>query len=235
MAEAIQQEDDKQKTFLATVSHELRTPISYVKGYSEAIKQQLLDKQQADEAIQLIISESTRMERLTTELLQLARQEQISINTMEPIVLAETIRDAVLLLKQQAVDKKVSIFEQLDEEIIVLAQEEKMKQVLINIIENAIRYSKKQGTITVKSETKDNQAIICIVDEGIGIPAEDLPHITERFYRVNKARSRSDGGSGLGLSIVEQIMKQHQGELFIVSTFEKGTSVTLTLPLLEEL
>lgn len=236
MARSIQQEDEAQKSFLATVSHELRTPISYVKGYSEAIQNGYITDQKRDEAIGLIARESARMERLTNELMQLARKDdKMPIAEFEPLVLAETIRDSVSLLQNQAIVKRIQIEQSLEEELIVMGDEEKIKQIFINVIENAIRYSQEDAIIFIDSKEIDNEAVITITDSGIGIPAEDLPHITERFYRVNKARSRSDGGSGLGLSIVDQIIKQHDGKLKIESTIEKGTDVMITLPIMEEL
>jgi signal transduction histidine kinase len=235
MASSIQKEDEAQKSFLATVSHELRTPISYVKGYSEAIQQGVIENEKQEEAIQLIVREATRMERLTNELMQLARKEQtIYLSEMEPLILAETIRDVLSLLEQQAQAKNIQFIIRLEEELIIMGFEEKMKQVFINIIENAIRYSHEGASIFIDSSEMGHTAAIIIKDEGIGIPSEDLPHVTERFYRVNKARSRSDGGSGLGLSIVEQIIKQHNGNLSIQSEVNKGTSVNITLPLMEE-
>lgn len=109
-----------------------------------------------------------------------------------------------------------------------------MKQIFINTIENAIRYSNNDSTISILTKIVKGNAIIEIIDRGIGIPEKDLPHITERFYRVNKARSRSDGGSGLGLSIVDQLVKQHQGSIKIKSELGKGTTVSISIPLMEE-
>lgn len=235
MAQSIQQEDEAQKAFLATVSHELRTPISYVKGYSETIQNGFIEGAERDEAIQLIAREANRMERLTNELLQLARTNREQERTeFDPIVLAETIRDITLLLEKQAALKQITWETDLDEELIVLGDEEKLKQILINIFENAICYSNEQTSVSIVTKQGKDGAEIIVQDHGIGIPAEDLPHITERFYRVNKARSRADGGSGLGLSIVEQLIKQHNGNLTITSEMGKGTCVHITLPLMEE-
>ncbi|WP_274308047.1 sensor histidine kinase [Solibacillus daqui] len=234
MAAAIQREDEAQKSFLATVSHELRTPISYVKGYSEAIQNGLVDVQQREEAIQIISREASRMERLTNELMQLARKDDITASEFDPLVLAENLRDAICLLSQQAMNKQIQIIQNFNEELIVLGDEQKQQQVWINVIENAIRYSHVQAQIIITTSKRENQAVITVQDFGIGIPKEDLPHVTERFYRVNKARSRADGGSGLGLSIVEQIVKQHNGTLKIESVSEQGTRVIVTLPLMEE-
>lgn len=234
MAEAIQQEDEAKKSFLATVSHELRTPISYVKGYSEAIQNGLIDGQQKEEAMQIITREAARMERLTNEFMQLARQDDVAQTEHEPLVLAETIRDAICLITQQATSKHIEIIQNFDEALIITGDEQKQKQVWINLLENAIRYSHEASKIILTTKQHNDQAVITIQDFGQGIPAADLPHVTERFYRVNKARSRMDGGSGLGLSIVEQITKQHKGTLKIDSTIEQGTLVTVTLPLMEE-
>lgn len=236
MASSIQQEDEAQKSFLATVSHELRTPISYVKGYSEAIQNGLIDEHKRDEAIQLIARESARMERLTNELMQLARKDEAGQSIVaDPLVLAETIRDALSLLEQKAKAKNIQIDQRLDEELIVIGDEEKLKQVFINIVENAIHYSPENARVIIESKQINQEVQISIIDVGIGVPSEDLPHLTERFYRVNKARSRTDGGSGLGLSIVNQIVKQHQGSLKINSKLQQGTSVIVALPLMEEI
>lgn len=235
MAHAIQREEEAQKTFLATVSHELRTPISYVKGYSEAIQKGIIQGEKQAEAIQLIAKEATRMERLTNELMQLARGEEANkVANLDPLVLAETVRDAIHLVNQKAIEKNITIIQQLNEEIIIVGDEEKLKQVFINIIENAIHYSHAHASILIESEIVDSKAMLTITDYGIGIPTDDLPYVTERFYRVNKARSRSDGGSGLGLSIVEQIVKQHKGNLKLKSTLGEGTTVFVTLPLMED-
>ena len=175
------------------------------------------------------------MERLTNELMQLARKnEELELTELEPIVLAETIRDAMCLLEQQAYIKQITVIQQLDEELIVIGDEQKLKQIFINVIENAIRYSPEQSEVAISTKQVRNEAVITIEDHGIGIPQEDLAHITERFYRVNKARSRADGGSGLGLSIVEKLLTQHQGKLLITSEIEKGTCVQMMLPLMEE-
>lgn len=235
MAEAIQQEDEAQKTFLATVSHELRTPISYVKGYSEAMQKGIIPESQKEETIQLIVREANRMERLTNELLQLARMENEQADiTLYPIPLAETLREVQKILTHQAEKKSIALHLDADDALIIKADEVKLKQVFINIIENAINYSYEQSKIEITAFEDNGNAHITVKDYGIGIPQEDLSHVTERFYRVNKARSRADGGSGLGLSIVEQLLKQLQGKIEIESEVEKGTIVKIILPLMEE-
>lgn len=231
MATSIQKSDEQQKEFLANVSHELRTPISYIKGYSEALANELIPKEDCDEKLGLIAREAERMEKLTTELLQLSRAEQIEKIELMPLVLAESLREATALAEQRAQVKQMRIVVEADEELIVEADEEKLKQIVVNLIENAIRYSDAGTTVFVSACREGKTAKLQVKDYGIGIPAKDLPHVSERFYRVNKARSRSDGGSGLGLSIVDQLIKVHHGSWKIDSIVGKGTTVTLYLPL----
>ena len=234
MAQSIQEEDEAKKTFLATVSHELRTPISYVKGYSESITNGLIQGEKKEEAILLIAREANRMERLTNELMQLVHADLETNQDFVPIVLAETIRESIQLLALPAKQKNISIVTDLDEAIIINGDEEKLKQIFINLIENAIRYSHTGQNVTVKLSEIKGKAVVQVSDKGIGISEENLTKVTERFYRVNKARSRSDGGSGLGLSIVDMLTKLHGGQLTIHSTLGEGTTVEIELPLMEE-
>jgi len=213
----------------------LRTPISYVKGYSEAMQNGIITENQKEETIQLIVREANRMERLTNELLQLARteNEQTEI-VVYPIPLGETLREVQKILTHQADKKNITLHLDVDDALIIQADEVKLKQIFINIIENAINYSYENSKVEMVAIEKNGSAQITIKDYGIGIPQEDISHVTERFYRVNKARSRADGGSGLGLSIVEQLLKQLQGRLEIESIIEKGTIVKIILPLMED-
>lgn len=236
MATSIQQEDEAQKQFLATVSHELRTPISYVKGYGEALQNGYIEESQRKETLSLIVREANRLEKLTNELLQLSRAVyQTESGTLYPLPLAETLREVVTITEQKAHLKSIRLRTEIDEDIIINADEEKIKQIMINLIENALRYSKEGTEIILSLKRKENMAIVTVQDHGIGIPAEDLPHITERFYRVNKARSRSDGGTGLGLSIVDQLVKYHKGTWHIQSELGVGTIVTIQIPIIEEI
>ena len=234
MAQSIEQEDEAQRTFLATVSHELRTPISYVTGYSEAIERGFIEEEKLTETIHLIAREANRMQRITTDLLTLARNEKSEQLEIMPIVLEECIRESAQLLEHQLREKQITLQFIVEDEWIVAGDEQKLKQVFINVLENAITYTKQKERIILTISKYSHYAHVQIQDFGIGISQEDLPHITDRFYRVNKARSRSDGGSGLGLSIVSQIIEQHQGKLMIESTLNKGTIVHLYIPIWEE-
>lgn len=236
MTKSMELEEQKQRQFLETVSHELRTPISYIKGYSEAILSGMIREEQRPDKLALIVREASRMEKLTNELLQLTRNEgQQQLVERYPLPLAETIREVVIMMGQKAQQRHIRLSLQLDDEVIIFADEVRMKQILINLLENALRYSNDNTEITINCRKEHHEAVIEVKDEGIGIPAEDLPFVTERFYRVNKARSRADGGSGLGLSIVSQLVTAHEGTLDIHSKVTEGTTIILRFPIVEEI
>lgn len=234
MAASIQEEDEKKRDFLSIVSHELRTPISYIKGYGEAFEQNLIPEEKKDEIYTLIVREANRMQKLTNDLLTVARSESGEENEIGPIVLAEVIREVLPLVKPKADEKNIAFVVTVDEETILHADEQKTKQILINILENAIRYSPNDSNVWIDNKSTKKDTTIEIKDEGCGIEAEHLSHITERFYRVNKARSRSDGGTGLGLSIASQLVTVQNGKLAFTSEVDKGTSVYITLPIWED-
>ncbi|MBM7647596.1 signal transduction histidine kinase [Bacillus ectoiniformans] len=236
MAESIYQEDEKKREFLATVSHELRTPLSYIKGYSEAIDQGMAASEDVQKQyIHIITKESKRMERLVNDLLDLIKLEGGNFLIEKyPIPFAETIYQTVQKLEPAAKNKKIGISCDLDHDIIIEGDEGRLEQVVVNILDNAIRYTNEGGKIQVSLFKDNSQAILSIADTGIGIPGEDLKKVTERFYRVNKARTRADGGTGLGLSIVDHIIKFHDGRLEINSEYMKGTEVKVFFPLVTE-
>ncbi|OXS75137.1 sensor histidine kinase [Domibacillus enclensis] len=228
MAEAIEQEDEQRKTFIATVSHELRTPLSYIKGYSEAAIKGIGDQKRQ---LEIIHRESTRMERLVNDLLHLIRLEADKMTIEKtPIPLAEIVHRTVDTFRL-----KHPYFQlDLDEETIVNGDEGRLSQVMTNLLDNAIRYSEKNSPIQIELKQERKRIRWTVRDTGVGIPEEEIPKITNQFYRVNKARTRNDGGSGLGLSIVKQIVESHGGELVIKSKKGLGTTVTVILPAISE-
>ncbi|WP_078381131.1 sensor histidine kinase [Sutcliffiella halmapala] len=229
LSASLDEVEQKRREFLGNVSHELRTPISYLKGYSEAIVEGIVDHKKYAE---IIYKESDRMNRLVHDLLDLAELEgdTYPIN-QEPVIVSEVIHDVVERFELKLAEKQISIETELDEAIIVKGDRDRIDQVLTNLISNAIRYSLEQKEIRMTLKQQKDKAIFIIQDQGVGIPEKDLSHIFERFYRVNKARTRQDGGTGLGLSIVQQIVKKHEGEVKIESVESKGTTVTITLPI----
>ena len=233
MAESIHLEEEKKREFLENVSHELRTPLSYVKGYTQAILDGVIsDQQEETKYLQLISRETLRMQQLVADLMELTKMEgnQVPLQT-SPMAFAQFIEDFAVKYEQILIEKKLKLQLQLDPDPIIMADERKMEQILQNIFDNAIHYTDANGSISVILEQNKDTCRLTIADTGCGIPDQDLPYIMNRFYRVNKARSRSNGGSGLGLSIVKKLVELQNGEITIESKAEMGTKVILVFPI----
>lgn len=234
MAESIQQEDERKRDFIANVSHELRTPISYIKGYCEALLTGIVkDKEEKRKYLSLVHRESERMANIVSDLLVLSKLEakQLELEKV-PLPLAQLVEDALEKYHLPMKEKGLELIIDMDPEIIVNGDATKIEEVIQNIMDNAINYTNK-GSITVKLGKHKDGCSLLFKDTGIGIPKEDLGRITERFFRVNKARSRSDGGTGLGLAITKNIVQLHGGKLLIRSELGKGTEVEVILPAIE--
>ncbi|WP_070119367.1 sensor histidine kinase [Bacillus marinisedimentorum] len=236
MAEALSQVDSSRKEFLANVSHELRTPISYVKGYSEALIDGVVSKkEERKKYLRLINREAGRMQRLVRDLLDLAQMEGQSYPLKKtPLSLAQLINETLEKYEPFLNEKQIPLKTNLDDGVIVMGDEDRLEQVIQNIMDNAIRYTPEGGTIKVDLVEKDGETELSITDSGPGISSEDIARIGERFYRVDKARSRSAGGTGLGMAIVKQILVLHHGKLEIESEEGKGTTMKVVLPVLED-
>ncbi|OES43955.1 sensor histidine kinase [Domibacillus iocasae] len=228
MADAIEQEDEQRKTFIATVSHELRTPLSYIKGYSEAAINGIGNQKKQ---LSIIHREAIRMERLVNDLLELIRLDSGKMNMEKTFIpLADLVYRTVDIFRLKHDHFQLDV----DEETIVNGDEGRLSQVMTNILDNAVRYSKKKTPIYITLKREKNMIKWIVRDTGAGMPENEIPKITNQFYRINKARTRHDGGSGLGLSIVKQIVERHDGKLMIESEAGVGTTVTVILPALIE-
>lgn len=235
MANSLETEDVKRKEFLANVSHELRTPLSYIKGYSEAILDGVAKGPQQEKVTQLIHKEAGRMQRLVHDLLDLAQLEGEHFPLKkQPIVFSQLIEDVLDTYEIKFIEKELHISTNLNPEIIVMIDEDRMQQVLHNVLDNAIRYTNQNGNIVITLEQIDDYCELKIKDTGIGIDIEHLENLGERFYRVDKARSRQHGGTGLGLAIVKQIVHIHGGHWKIESEKDKGTTVIIKLNVQDE-
>jgi len=221
-----------QVDFVANVSHELRTPLTAVKGTVETLRDGAVDDPEVrDRFLATVESETDRLIRLVNDLMILSRADSKALNLRrETIDLAELVRGTVERLAPQAESQGVALQTEA-RATLVWADADRIEQVLVNLLDNAIKYSRPGGTVTVSVETdQDRSALIQVRDEGIGIPAEDLPHIGQRFYRADKARSRADGGSGLGLAIAQALVQAHGGRLWLESQEGQGALVMFTLP-----
>lgn len=227
---------ERQADFVANASHELATPLTAIKGFTET----LLDGALEDPTLRLkflniIHTEATRMQRLINELLQLAKlstQEYAQQIKLEPTELSPLLEQVKQYLLPRAEEKNIMVaIESTSEPIILMANSDWLKQILINLLDNSIKYTLPTGKITLTCHKENKEAILVIEDSGIGIPAADLPLIFDRFYRVDKARTRSAGGTGLGLTIVKFIVDLHGGQIDVQSIVNKGTIFTIKLPL----
>ena len=230
-------EERERRLFVSNVSHELRTPLTSVKSYLEALDDGALSEPVAPDFVKVSLNETNRMMRMVTDLLSLSRidnetsQLEIELTNFTAFITFILNRfDKIKSQSQEDTKKYELIREYPITPIWVEIDTDKMTQVIDNILNNAIKYSPDGGRIKVGMRTTDAQLIISISDEGLGIPKKDLPRIFDRFYRVDKARSRAQGGTGLGLAIAKEIIKQHKGFIWAKSEYGKGSTFTIVLP-----
>ena len=230
-----EKEERERRLFVSNVSHELRTPLTSVKSYLEALDEGALSEPVAPDFIKVSLDETNRMMRMVSDLLSLSRIDNatshLDIELTNFTAFITFILNRFDKIRSQNDDKKYEIIRDYPiNSIWVEIDTDKMTQVIDNIINNAIKYSPDGGKITVSMKTTDTQMSLSISDEGLGIPKKDLPKIFDRFYRVDKARSRAQGGSGLGLAIAKEIIKQHNGFIWAKSEYGKGSTFTIVLP-----
>ena len=222
------------REFVANVSHELRTPLTTVKSYAETLADMPYDEEMHTRFLGTIANEADRMTRIVKDLLTLSRLDegQYELRPFEQINLSDFLSGVVERMFFSAKEKhQTLLLHAPNENSVVLSDRDKLEQVVINIISNAIKYTPEGGKIDVYFGTLYKDAFIKVRDNGIGIPKENLPRIFERFYRVDKARSRETGGTGLGLAIAKQIMNQLGGNISIASEVGEGTEVIISVPL----
>ncbi|MGA2747798.1 MAG: ATP-binding protein [Verrucomicrobiota bacterium] len=221
-----------QAEFVANVSHELRTPLSLIKGFAETLLDGALgDPQQAARFLQKIDKHSDRLLFLIEDLLVISRLEsgQVSLN-VQPVDLRDLAQRVLDDLGARAAARKTSLENKIPSQTIVWADGNRLQQVLFNLADNAIKYGKTEGCVTVGARDTGDTMEVFVADDGPGIPADAIGRVFERFYRVDRARSRESGGTGLGLSIVKHIVQAHGGEAWVRSELHKGAAFYFTLP-----
>ncbi len=218
------------KDFVANVSHELKTPITSIKGFSETLLDGAMNDKQALEAfLTIILNESDRLQSLVEDLLELSKIEQHGfILKLDKLDLNQQISEAFTILEARAAEKNITLELKTDSLSTMIAGDvNRLKQVFINLLSNAITYTPNGGIVTAEVINLPNDTIVKVKDTGIGMEKSEIPRIFERFYRVDKARSRNSGGTGLGLAIVKHIMEAHKGTIEVQSEVGKGTTFTL--------
>lgn len=225
--------DDMRREFVANVSHELKTPITTIKSYAETLLLGTLkDEKLSQEFVEVIENEADRMSALVKDLLQLSHMDYKKVVwDMKRVDLKAVMAECVKKLEIYINEKHQNVrIDAPSEDIMIYADKNKITQVFINLISNAVKYTNENGSIFINISLVDNYVKITIEDTGIGIPPEDITHIFDRFYRVDKGRSRAQGGTGLGLSIASDIIKEHFGKISVKSEPGKGTKFAVLLP-----
>ncbi|MGX7401673.1 cell wall metabolism sensor histidine kinase WalK [Aerococcus sanguinicola] len=230
------------RQFVSNVSHELRTPLTSVRSYSEALADgAIADQDLAVEYLGVIQNETDRMIRMIGDLLHLSNmdsgKEQLNFELVSFTALVSHVLDRFDMMMQSGqfgTDRSFTIVRELaGDDYFVGIDQDRMTQVIDNIINNAIKYSPDGGTITVRLMSTHNEVTLSVQDQGLGVPQKSIPHLFDRFYRVDKARSRAQGGTGLGLAIAKEVIEMHHGRIWVNSIENKGSTLFVSLPYVE--
>lgn len=231
MVKQLQQMEDMRQEFISNVSHEIQSPLTSIVGFAQALQHKQLSEEQQQRYLTIIETESRRLSKLSDNLLKLTSLEAEN-HIVEKInyPLDQQLRTIILASEPNWSQKKLELEIQL-EKVTLFANDDLMSQVWTNLIHNSIKFTPDYGKLTIYLEKKEQQAVVTISDTGIGISDTDKPYIFERFYKADQARVRSNGGSGLGLSIVKKIVDIHNGRIMVQSEIGKGTTFIIKLPL----
>ena len=232
LTDRLQVSEQAQRQFVSDASHELKTPLASIKLLSDSILQNEMDAETMREFVTDIGSEADRLTRLAQKLLAISRAESVK-QDHEVVDLAQTIGKVFKMLVSLADEREIRLTCAMDKGCTVMTVEDDMYQIIFNLVENAIKYNNSGGQVHVRLSREDDDVVIAVEDTGIGIPEDAVDHIFERFYRVDKARSRQAGGSGLGLSIVRELVLRNYGEISVSRRAQGGTCFTVRFPRFE--
>ena len=234
LTEKLQISESKRRQFVSDASHELKTPLASIKLLSDSILQNDMDMETVREFVSDIGNESERLNRMSQKLLSLSRIEGQLDSDCEIIYMAPTVQQVVRMLSGIAEKSQVTIVTELENDSPILILEDDLYQIAFNLVENGIKYNVPGGTLTVTLGRDGDNAFLHFKDTGVGIPKDSISHVFERFYRVDKARSRKSGGSGLGLAIVRSMVRRNGGDIHVESSMGKGTVFTVTFPYFDD-
>ncbi len=229
LTDRLQVSEQAQRQFVSDASHELKTPLASIKLLSDSIMQNEMDADTMREFVADIGNEADRLTRLAQKLLAVSKAESVS-QDHEVVDLAQTIGKVFRMLVPLADQRQIRLTSNMEKNCLVLTVEDDMYQIIFNLVENAIKYNREEGLVRVGLSRREEEVVLTVEDTGIGIPEDALDHIFERFYRVDKARSRQAGGSGLGLSIVHDLVLRNYGEISVERKEEGGTLFTVGFP-----
>ena len=233
LTERLQTSEQKRHRFVSDASHELKTPLASIKLLTDSILQNDMDMDTVREFVGDIGNEADRLNRTTSKLLSLTKVDSRVETDSEIIYMAPTIRRVTRMLSPVAQDAEIDIMLDLTEDAPVLILEDDLYQIIFNLMENGIKYNMPGGKLSARLSKQDDSVSLIISDSGVGIPEDAVGHIFERFFRVDKARSRATGGSGLGLAIVRTIVTRNRGEISVESVLGQGTTFTVCFPIFD--
>lgn len=216
--------------FLASTAHELSTPLTYLNGYSKVAMRQGIQEAERNRYLEIIAEESERMKELVNNLLDLAKLDENSFSVSKEYFWASSfIHDLFKRVKPSFVIQKLELQLVMERDFQIHADPIRLEQILLNVLDNALKYSKEESTVTMEVYQREEKTVLVITDEGIGIPEQDLPFIFEKLYRVEKSRSRSYGGSGIGLAVVKELVDAHGGAIEVASQLGHGSVFKVTI------
>jgi two-component system phosphate regulon sensor histidine kinase PhoR len=221
--------ENMRSQFVANVSHELKTPLTSIKGFAETLKD-VEDAEQRDKFLDIINDEAERLTRLINDILILSSLEQHREGKTENININEVVKEVYELMKHTANSKGIEMTLRTSEVANIIGDRDRLKQAIINLVDNSIKYSESGAQISIVTSFDENKCVIIVEDTGVGMSKEHLSRIFERFYRIDKARSRTQGGTGLGLAIVKHIVLNFNGSIDVESETGKGTRFTIRIP-----
>lgn len=231
MASELGRMEQMRRDFIANVSHELRSPLTSMRGFIQGMLDGTITGEHRERYLQIVFDETNRLTRLVNDLLDLARMESGKLDIELTVFNLNDVIDRVIDRLEPQISSRNILMETelLSGQVLVQADRDRIVQVLTNLLDNAIRFTPSRQLITVENWREDNKIYVAITDTGAGIPAEDLPHIWDRFHKADKARTRSKGGTGLGLAIVKHLIEAHGEEISVTSELNKGTRFTFSL------
>ena len=226
----LQISEQKRRNFVSDASHELKTPLASIKLLSDSILQNDMDPDTVKEFVGDIGNEADRLNRMTQKLLSLSRIETQEDSDCEIVFISPTVDRVVRMLNGIASESQITVNTQIIQDCSILIIEDDLYQIIFNLVENGIKYNVPNGSLTVIVDRQDDNAMISVRDTGVGIPEDSVGHVFERFFRVDKARSRKSGGSGLGLSIVRNMVERNGGKIHVESVVGQGSTFTVQFP-----
>ncbi len=235
MSSSLEAEEERKREFTSNLAHEMRTPLTYISGYTHALKQKAESGTETASYLNTIEKEAARLSKLISDLTELNHlQEGLFTIDEQPIVVAQLLVDTVDLFRIRLADRSIKLTLDIEEDIIISGDPDRIQQVFYNTIDNAVKYAAAGSSIQISLKERGKYARYVIRNEGLTISKEDLQRVGERFFRTDKARTRTTGGTGLGLSIVKEIVRLHGASFSMESDPETGTTVIIDVPLLNE-